>query len=161
MIIKFMLNNIEVVVNSNPCTRLSTILRENFGLLSTKESCMSGECGACTVLLDGVPVPSCVILAFTVKNREVITLESYEKTENCDIIKKSLKSAGCNLCGYCKQGRILVIQHLIERHKELNDTDISEALSGNLCECIDVKSLKKGIKLAHLTIKRKQKAGKI
>ena len=159
MIIKFILNNLEVIVDIDPFTRLSTILRENFGLLSTKESCLSGECGSCTVLLDGVPVPSCVIHAFTLKNREVITLENFEKTENCDIIKKSLRSAGCYLCDYCKQGRLLVIQHLIERHKELNDADISEALSGNLCECIDIKSLKKGIKLAHLTIRRK-KAGK-
>ncbi|MCL2705122.1 MAG: 2Fe-2S iron-sulfur cluster-binding protein [Spirochaetaceae bacterium] len=159
MNIKFNLNNIEVIVDIDPFTRLSTILRENFGLFFTKESCRSGECGACTVLLDGVPVPSCVILAFTLKNREVITLENYEKTENCDIIKKSLKSAGCYLCQYCKQGRLLVIQHLIENRKELSDTDISEALSGNLCECIDIKSLKKGIKLAHLTIRRK-KAGK-
>jgi len=159
MTIKFLLNNIEVIVDIDPFTRLSTVLRENFGLVFTKESCFSGECGACTVLLDGVPVPSCVILAFTVKNREVITLEYFEKTENCDIIKKSLKSAGCYLCGYCQQGRLLVIQHLIEQHKELSDADISETLSGNLCGCIDIKSLKKGIKLAHLTIKRK-KAGK-
>ena len=160
MIIKFTLNDIETTVDINPFTRLSTMLRENFGLLLTKETCLTGECGACTVLLDGVPVPSCVILAFTVKNRKVITLENYENSENCDIIKKSLKSAGCYLCGYCKQGKLLVIQHLIERHKELSDTDISEALSGNLCECIDIKSLKKGIKLAHLTIKRKEKAWK-
>ena len=159
MNIKFILNNIEVNADVDPFTRLSTVLRENFGLLFTKESCLSGECGACTVLLDSAPVPSCVILAFTVKNREVVTLENYEKTENCDIIKKSLKSAGCYLCQYCKQGRLLVIQHLIERHKELSDTDISEALAGNLCECIDIKSLKKGIKLAYLTIKRKN-AGK-
>ena len=159
MNIKFILNDAEVVINTDPFTRLSTILRESFGLLSTKESCLSGECGACTVLLDGLPVPSCVILAFTVKNREVVTLEKYEKSENCEIIKKSLKSTGCYVCGYCKQGRLLVIQHLIERHKELSDTDISEALFGNSCECIDIKSLKKGIKLAHLTIKRK-KAGK-
>ena len=159
MTIKFVLNNIEVLVDIDPFTRLSTILRENFGLLFTKESCYSGECGGCTILLDGVPVPSCVILAFTLKNREVITLENYEKTENCDIIKKSLKNAGCHLCQYCRQGRLLVIQHLIERHKELSDKDISEALSGNLCQCIDIKSLKKGIKLAHLTIKRKN-AGK-
>jgi len=159
MNIKFILNDAEVVIDTDPFTRLSTILRESFGLLFTKESCLSGECGACTVLLDGLPVPSCVILAFTIKNREVVTLEKYEKTENCEIIKKSLKSTGCYVCGYCKQGRLLVIQHLIERHKELSDTDISEALFGNSCECIDIKSLKKGIKLAHLAIKRK-KAGK-
>ncbi|MCL2293707.1 MAG: 2Fe-2S iron-sulfur cluster-binding protein [Spirochaetes bacterium] len=160
MIIKFVLNGIEETVDINPLTRLSTMLREKFGLLLTKESCLNGECGACTVLLDGVPVPSCLVLAFTVKNKEVITLESFEKTEECDIIKKSLKSTGCYLCGYCKQGRLLVIHHLIEKHKELSDTDIFKALSGNMCECIDIKSIKKGVKLAHLTIRRKQKAGK-
>ena len=161
MIIRFILNNLEAVIDVNPQARLSTVLRENFGLLSTKESCYNGGCGSCTVLLDNEPVPSCIIPVFTVKNRNVITLEGFEKTENYEIIRKSLKSAGCNLCNYFAQGRILVIQHIIEKHKELTDADIFEALSGNHCECTDFKSLKKGIKLAHLTITRKKKAGKV
>ncbi len=161
MIIRFILNSIEAVIDVNPHSRLSSILRDNFGLLSTKESCYNGECGACTVLLDDEPVPACVIPVFTVKNRSVVTLEGFEKTENYEIIRKSLKSSGCNLCKYCYQGRILVIHHLLQQYSELNDNEIFEALSGNRCECTDFKSLKKGIKLANLTLNRKKKAGKI
>lgn len=161
MNIRFILNNSEAIIDVNPQSRLSSVLRDSFGLLSTKESCYYGECGSCTVLLDGEPVPSCVVPVFTVKNRNVLTLEGFEKSENYEIIKKSLKNAGCNLCGFCYQGRVLVINYIIEKYHELSDTDIYEALSGNRCECTDFKSLKKGIKLAHLTLKRKKKAGVI
>ena len=161
MIIRFILNNLEAVIDVNPQSRLSSILRDNFGLLSTKESCYNGDCGSCTVMIDNEPVPSCMVPIFTIKNKNIMTYEGFEKTDNCEIIKKSLKSAGCNLCGYCLQGRMLVIQHIIEKYTELSDNDIFEALSGNRCECTDFKSLKKGVKLAHLTLSRKKKAGKI
>lgn len=160
MIIKFNLNNQYIEIDVNQAARLSSVLRDNFGLLSTKESCLCGECGCCTVLLDNEPVPSCVIPIFTVTDKTIVTLEHFQKTENYEIIRKSLKSANCNLCRYCMQGRFLVIHYIIQKNRELSDNDIYESLSGNRCECTDFKSLKKGIKMAFLTIRRKEKAGK-
>ena len=157
MVIRFKLNGNDEVIDVNPLTRLSTILRENFSLLNTKESCLRGQCGACTVLLDNEPVPSCLIPAFSIKSREIITIEFFSKSDNYEIIIKGLKTSGCHLCNYCMQGRILVINHLINRFNELGDSDIYEAMSGNRCECTDFKSLKKGIKLAHLTLERKKR----
>lgn len=160
MIIKFNLNNQYVEIDANPAARLSSILRDNFGLLSTKESCLCGECGCCTVLLDNEPVPSCVIPIFTIAEKNIVTLEQFQKTESYEIIRKSLNSASCNLCRYCMQGRFLVIHYIIQKNRDLSDNDIYEALSGNRCECTDFKSLKKGIKMALLTIRRKEKVGK-
>ena len=160
MIIRFNLNQAEEVVDVNPMTRLSTLLREKFFLLDTKESCMRGYCGSCTVLLDNEPVPSCIVPAFSIKNRDVVTLEHFSTTDTYEIIVRGLKTSNCELCSYCLQGRILVISHIISKYSDLGDKEIYEALSGNRCECTDFKSLKKGIKLAHLTMKRKKRSAK-
>ncbi len=158
MILKFKLNNKHISIETDPSGRLSTLLRESFNMLNTKENCYNGHCGACTVLINDNPVPSCVIPAFTVKGKNVVILEGFRKTEEYEIINKSLINAGADICGYCRQGRILVIYSLINNNMELTDSQIYKALSGNRCECTDFKSLKKGIKLALLTYNRKKRA---
>ncbi len=158
MILNFLLNNQDVSVETDPGIRLSTLLRENFNLLETKENCYRGHCGSCTVLINNTPAPSCIIPAFTVRGKEVVTLEGFINMEEYEIITKSLKNAGSDLCNYCRQGRILVIYSLINNNMELTDNQIFQALSGNRCECTDFKSLKKGIKHALLTVNRKKRA---
>ncbi len=158
MIVNFNLNNRDISIETDPSMRLSTLLRESFNMLSTKENCYNGHCGACTVLLNNVPVPSCIVPAFTVEGKSVLTLEGFMEKEEYGIIDKSLKNAGADICGYCRQGRILVIYSLMQKNMEVTDNQIFRALSGNRCECTDFKSLKKGIKLALLTYNRKNRA---
>ena len=158
MILNFNLNGKDISIDTDPSTRLSTMLRESFNMLSTKENCYNGHCGACTVLINENPVPSCVIPVFTVEGKNVVTLEGFKERVEYEIIEKSLKNAGADICGYCRQGRILVIYSLMIKNMELSDNQIFKAMSGNRCECTDFKSLKKGIKLALLTYNRKKRA---
>lgn len=158
MILKFNLNNKDISIETDPAVRLSTLLRESFNMLNTKENCYNGHCGACTVLLNNNPVPSCIIPVFTVEGKNVVTLEGFQERDEFEIIDKSLKNAGTDICSYCRQGRILVIYSLLLKNMELSDNQIYKALSGNRCECTDFKSLKKGIKLALLTYNRKKRA---
>ena len=158
MILKFNLNNKDISIETDPAVRLSTLLRESFNMLNTKENCYNGHCGACTVLLNNNPVPSCIIPVFTVEGKNVVTLEGFQERDEFEIIDKSLKNAGADICSYCRQGRILVIYSLLLKNMELSDKQIYKALSGNRCECTDFKSLKKGIKLALLTYNRKKRA---
>ena len=158
MILKFNLNNKDISIETDPAVRLSTLLRESFSMLNTKENCYNGHCGACTVLLNNNPVPSCIIPVFTVEGKNVVTLEGFQERDEFEIIDKSLKNAGADICSYCRQGRILVIYSLLLKNMELSDKQIYKALSGNRCECTDFKSLKKGIKLALLTYNRKKRA---
>ncbi len=158
MILKFNLNNKDISIETDPAVRLSTLLRESFNMLNTKENCYNGHCGACTVLLNNNPVPSCIIPVFTVEGKNIVTLEGFQERDEFEIIDKSLKNAGADICSYCRQGRILVIYSLLLKNMELSDKQIYKALSGNRCECTDFKSLKKGIKLALLTYNRKKRA---
>ena len=158
MILSFNLNNKNISIETDPALRLSTLLRESFNMLSTKENCYNGHCGSCTVLINNNPVPSCIIPAVTVEGKNVLTLDGLRDKEEYEIIDRSLKNAGADICGYCRQGRILVIYSLMLRNMELTDNQIYKAMSGNRCECTDFKSLKKGIKLALLTYNRKNRA---
>jgi carbon-monoxide dehydrogenase small subunit len=148
-------NEIELSVNGSPY-RLSVepdrtlleVLREDLGLTGTKEGCASGECGACTVLLDGEPIRSCLILAVDVRGREVVTIEGVAENRRPHKIQKAFIDRGAIQCGFCTPGMILVGKALLEKHPKPDERQIRKAISGNLCRCTGYAKIVEAIKAA-------------
>jgi carbon-monoxide dehydrogenase small subunit len=146
---------IELTVNGSlyrlsvePGRTLLEVLREDLGLTGTKEGCASGECGACTVLLDGEPVRSCLTLAVDVRGREVVTIEGVAKNGKPDNLQKAFVDLGAIQCGFCTPGMILVGKALLDKTSEPTEQQIRKAISGNLCRCTGYVKIVKAIKAA-------------
>jgi aerobic-type carbon monoxide dehydrogenase small subunit (CoxS/CutS family) len=118
-----------------PETTLLKLLRENFALTGAKLGCDVGDCGACTVIVDGTPVNSCLMLAGQVEGREVLTIEGVGKREHLHPIQKMFEEQGAVQCGFCGPGVILSAKALLDETPNPSDAEIRDALSGNLCRC--------------------------
>jgi carbon-monoxide dehydrogenase small subunit len=123
----------EVVVE--PKTTLLHVLREDLGLTGTKEGCGIGDCGACTVLLDGKPVASCLTLAVEVRDREVLTIEGLSKDGELHPLQRAFIDHFAVQCGFCTPGMILSAKALLDRNPHPVEEEVRQALSGNLCRC--------------------------
>ena len=123
----------EVAVKDNDT--LLEVLREKLGLVGTKEACGMGECGACTVLMNGRPVLSCLMLAVDAAGNEIITIEGVSSGDKLDPIQDSFIQHGAVQCGYCTPGMILTAKELLSREKNPSEEQIRETISGNLCRC--------------------------
>ncbi|SEG11457.1 carbon-monoxide dehydrogenase small subunit [Actinacidiphila yanglinensis] len=125
------------------------VLRERMGLPGSKNACEQGECGSCTVRLDGVPVCSCLVAAGQAQDREVTTVEglSGEDGELCTV-QQAFVDAGAVQCGFCTPGLLVAADELLERNPEPTDGDIREALSGNLCRCTGYEKILDAVRLA-------------
>ncbi len=123
----------EVAVKPNDT--LLEVVRDKLGLIGTKEACGVGECGACTVLMEGRPVLSCLTLALDVTEQEVTTIEGLSTGEDLDPIQESFIQYGAVQCGFCTPGMILTAKELLGRDKNPDEAEIREAISGNLCRC--------------------------
>jgi carbon-monoxide dehydrogenase small subunit len=133
---------IELVVNEeshevavNPNDTLLEVLRANLRLVGTKEGCSSGECGACTVLLEGQPVLSCLILAVEVAGRAITTIEGLAHGEELHPLQEAFVQHGAVQCGFCTPGMILTAAALMDGDQKPDRSEIKQALSGNLCRC--------------------------
>jgi len=133
---------IELVVNEEshevavkPNDTLLEVLRENLRLVGTKEGCSSGECGACTVLLEGQPVLSCLILAVEVAGRAITTIEGLCRGDELHPLQEAFVQHGAVQCGFCTPGMILTAAELMDREEKPDRSEIKQALSGNLCRC--------------------------
>ena len=134
-LLSFTLNNEPVSVKILPSMTLIKLLREKVGLTGTKEGCSSGDCGACTVLLDGEPVYSCLIPALKVEGRRIETIEGLGQPGRLHPIQRAFLDHGALQCGYCTPGMILSVKALLEKRNNPNTKEIKEAISGNLCRC--------------------------
>mgnify|MGYP000903470844 FL=1 len=115
--------------------RLLDLLREKLGLLGVKEGCSEGECGACTVIMDGKVVNSCLIMAFQAEGSSIITIEGLEKEGEIHPIQKAFIEVGAVQCGYCTPGMILSAKALLDKNPNPTEQEIREGISGNLCRC--------------------------
>jgi carbon-monoxide dehydrogenase small subunit len=114
---------------------LLDVLRERLGLTGTKECCAEGECGACTVLLDGEAVNSCLVLAVEADGREVATVEGLARGQRLSPVQQAFLDAGGVQCGFCIPGMVMAAHYLLVRNPRPSQAEIREGLSGNLCRC--------------------------
>jgi carbon-monoxide dehydrogenase small subunit len=114
---------------------LAEVLREELDLFGVKQGCGEGECGACTVLLDGVPVSSCLVLAVEASGCEVTTIEGVADAEGLHPLQQSFVEHGAVQCGFCTPGMILSAKALLDETPDPTEYQIRRALSGNLCRC--------------------------
>ncbi|TCL73155.1 carbon-monoxide dehydrogenase small subunit [Hydrogenispora ethanolica] len=133
--IEFVLNGRNVAVETDPLRRLLDVLREDLGYTGTKEGCGEGECGACSVLVDGRLVNSCLAAVGTLAGREVMTIEGFRETERFKVLERAFGEAGAVQCGFCTPGMLLAGEALLRRNPQPSETEIRTALSGNLCRC--------------------------
>jgi aerobic carbon-monoxide dehydrogenase small subunit len=114
---------------------LADMIREELKLTGTKKGCGLGECGACTVLLDGKPVSSCLVLAVEADNREVVTIEGVETENGLHPIQEAFVEKGAIQCGFCTPGMVLSAKALLDENPHPDEQEIRKAISGNLCRC--------------------------
>ncbi len=135
MTIAFTLNGEATTVEAHPMERLLDVLRESLGLTGTKEGCGEGECGACTVLLDGEPVLSCLVPIFQCGGRAVESIEGIaERPESRAFVERFVASGGVQ-CGACTPGLVVAAWALLQRNAAPTREDVQDALAGNLCRC--------------------------
>ena len=134
--ISFSLNGSEVTLSVATHKRLLDVLRDDLGLSGTKEGCGEGECGACTVLVDGRAVNACLYPAPEVDGKRVVTIEGWVGPDNeLSVIQKAFARCGAVQCGFCSPGMIMATKALLDEIPDPTDEEIREALLGNLCRC--------------------------
>lgn len=135
MKLKLKINGKAFAIEASGGERLIDLLRDNLDLVGTKEGCGKGECGACTVLLDGEPVCSCLMLAAQVSGREITTVEGLGRERLSKAVQDSFEKAGAVQCGYCSPGMVMSSVALLKQNNRPSRDDIKHALAGNLCRC--------------------------
>jgi carbon-monoxide dehydrogenase small subunit len=135
MLMRFRVNGENVEVAAAPNRLLLDVLREELNLTGTKLGCDDGSCGACTILIDGVPVQCCMMLAVSYQGREITTIEGLDQKGELDPIQKAFCEEGGQQCGFCTPGMILSTRALLLRNPDPGVEDISGAIAGNLCRC--------------------------
>ncbi|HNQ71362.1 MAG: (2Fe-2S)-binding protein [Mesotoga sp.] len=148
MKISFTLNNERLSVDVAEDMRLLDFLRDELGLTGTKEGCGEGECGACTVIIDGKAVNSCLVLLPEIDGSEVTTIEGLSKDGELDTIQKAFVDEGAVQCGFCTPGMIMSAKALLDRNDSPSDEEIMEAIEGNLCRCTGYYKIIQAIKIA-------------
>jgi carbon-monoxide dehydrogenase small subunit len=133
--IAFQLNGNPVSLQINPWESALAVLRDRLNLTGTKEGCGIGECGACTILVDGLAVDSCLMLAAQLDGRRVETIEGLGTGEILHPIQEKFVAHGAVQCGFCTSGMVMSAKSLLEHTSEPQKKDIVEAISGNLCRC--------------------------
>ena len=133
--IAFRVNGDTRTVEAYPMERLLDVLREKLGLTGTKEGCGEGECGACSVLVDGQLVNSCLVPVLQAAGCEIVTIEGLAKNGGLHPLQEAFASTGGAQCGICTPGMIMASYQLLERCPHPNDRQIQEGLAGNLCRC--------------------------
>ncbi|MFQ5966480.1 MAG: (2Fe-2S)-binding protein [Acidimicrobiia bacterium] len=122
-------------VDVAPDETLLHVLRERLSLTGTKEGCDEGECGACTVLVDGRPVDSCIMAALAVNGAEILTVEGLGSSDDLSSLQRAFIDTGGVQCGFCTPGFVVTLTALVESNASPTEDEIREALSGNLCRC--------------------------
>jgi carbon-monoxide dehydrogenase small subunit len=139
------INAERVEVRIEPGTTLQQLLHDTLGMTGTKEGCGAGLCGCCTVMVDGMAVKSCLILALQVRGRSVQTIEGLAREEDLDPVQQSFIENGAIQCGYCSAGMIMSSKALLEENPHPSESQVRHALSGNLCRCTGYHKIVKAV----------------
>ena len=135
MKVNFILNGNSMSVETAPDRRVVDLLREDLGLSGTKECCGSGECGACTILVDGESRLSCLMLAAQLEGRTLLTIEGLAANGALHVVQQAFVDHGAVQCGFCTPGMVLATLDLLRRIPEPTREEVRRELSGNLCRC--------------------------
>lgn len=135
MLLKLHVNGVDHQLDVDPGRRLLDVLREELGLTGAKEGCGEGECGACTVIMDGVAVNSCLVLAHQARGKKIMTVEALEQDGELDRLQKAFIENGAVQCGYCTPGMLMSCKALLMRNPNPTEEEIRIAIEGNLCRC--------------------------
>ncbi|MCL2208705.1 MAG: 2Fe-2S iron-sulfur cluster-binding protein [Treponema sp.] len=147
MTINFILNGEDVVVRCGAGIRLIDILRGQFGLLNAKAGCLTGQCGSCSVLFNGMVSPACLIPAFKIKNSEIITIEGFSQTIEYEEIMNGFINAHTGNCGYCEAGKVLCTEALLSYIGAPSKEEILKGFSGIKCRCTNSERLIKAVNI--------------
>ena len=128
-------NGIDYRLRIDPWRTLVEVLRETLGLVGTKKACNEGECGACTVMMDGRAVASCLLLALDARGKEILTIEGLSEGEKLDPIQESFLKHGGLQCGFCTPGMVISAKALLGENPNPTLSEVREAIAGNLCRC--------------------------
>lgn len=142
-----------VAVDIDPGLRLLDVLRDVLHLTGTKEGCGEGECGACSVILDGELVDSCLVLAPQAQGKEVVTIEGVAAEGKLHPLQEAFIEAGAVQCGFCTPGMILAAKALLDRNPSPGRQEIARAISGNLCRCTGYAKIIKAVEIAASKLK--------
>lgn len=142
------INGTEETVSCLPGETLLYVLRNRLDHTEVKEGCGKGDCGACTVLLNGIPVDSCLVMVYQAQDKEITTVKAMGKKENLHPLQKQFIEKGAVQCGFCIPGQLLSAKALLEKKPRPSIEDIQRALSGNLCRCTGYKKIIEAVKAA-------------
>jgi carbon-monoxide dehydrogenase small subunit len=145
-LIKLIVNDREIEIAVEPNMSLTDMLRYELGLTGTKKGCETGDCGACTVLFNGIPVNSCLVLAVQANGCKVETIEGLETENKLHPIQDAFVEHGAIQCGFCSPGMILSAKHLLDKNPKPDEGEIRAAISGNLCRCTGYQKIIEAIK---------------
>ena len=152
MKVNFTLNGNSMSVETAPDQRVVDLLREDLGLSGTKECCGSGECGACTILVDGESRLSCLMLAAQLEGRTLLTIEGLAANGELHVVQQAFVDHGAVQCGFCTPGMVLATLDLLRRIPEPTREEVRRELSGNLCRCTGYQKIVDAVMAAARTL---------
>ena len=147
--IGFLLNGKPVTSTARPTTRMSDVLRGDFGLTGTKVGCNAGDCGTCTILLDDEPVCSCLVALGQVDGQSVTSVEGLRESAVIEKLQQSFLAHGAAQCGICTPGMLVSAAHLLKINPQPNRTEVEDALGGVLCRCTGYSKIIDAVMQAH------------
>jgi len=133
--VNFKINGRDRTAYVEPRTSLLDVIREDLGLTGAKEGCGKGECGACTVIMDGDAVPSCLVLAAGVEGKEIITIEGISEGGSLHPLQEAFVRYHASQCGFCSPGMILTAKAFLDRNPNPSDVQVRDVMMSNLCRC--------------------------
>ena len=145
---RFTVNGQPVEATSDPATRLTAVLREELDLKGTKVGCDAGDCGACTVLIDGAPVCACMTAVAQVEGRSVTTVEGLAENGTMSRLQRSFLDHGAAQCGICTPGMLIATHTLLQENPDPDEAEIREAIGGNLCRCTGYQQIVEAVQMA-------------
>ena len=155
-IVNLRINGLNYEIALEPRRTLAEALRYDLGLTGTKIGCSIGDCGACTVLIDGVPSFSCLVLAVEAEGHEIMTIEGVAEGGKLHPVQQSFVEIGAIQCGFCTPGMVLTALALLKDNPDPSDAQIRRAISGNLCRCTGYQKIVDAIKDAAKRMREKQ-----
>ncbi len=146
--IKLNVNGKDYTLNVDENIKLLGLLRDELGLTGAKEGCGEGECGACTVIMDGETVNSCLVMAFQADGSNILTIEGLEQNGELHPIQQAFIDVGAVQCGYCTPGMIMSVKALLDKNTNPTREEIREGVSGNLCRCTGYNKIVDAVELS-------------